>query len=93
MHKIGIFAVGVPLAVVLNRYTTQLAGRHSQAVFRSEARVIEIAQGLSMRSQHPQLMLWVAWLVIMPDHRIADDDVNGHLDVPGFGQLNVPTRC
>ncbi|GGT54065.1 hypothetical protein [Streptomyces coeruleorubidus] len=72
--KIGIPVVGVPLAVVLNRYTTLLAGRHAQAVFRNEARVIEIAEGLSKRSQHPQLMLWVAWLVIMADHKIADDE-------------------
>jgi tellurite resistance protein len=36
--------------------------------------VIELAEGLSKRSQHPQLMLWVAWLVIMADHKIADDE-------------------
>ncbi|MFF4444480.1 hypothetical protein [Streptomyces sp. NPDC001502] len=72
--KIGIPAVGVPLAVVLNRYTTLLAGRHAQAVFRNEARVIEIAEGLSERSRHPQLTLWVAWLVITADRKIADDE-------------------
>lgn len=72
--KIGIPVVGVPLAVVLNRYTTLLAGRHAQAVFRNEARVIELAEGLSKRSQHPQLMLWVAWLVIIADHKIVDDE-------------------
>jgi hypothetical protein len=72
--KIGIPGVGVPLAVVVNRYTTLLAGRHAQAVFRNEARVIELAEGLSKRSQHPQLMLWVAWLVIMADQKIADDE-------------------
>ena len=72
--KAGIPVVGVPVAVMLNRYTTLLAGRHAQAVFRNEARVIELAEGLSKRSQHPQLMLWVAWLVIMADHKIADDE-------------------
>jgi hypothetical protein len=72
--KVGIPVVGVPLAVVLNRYTTVLAGRHAQAVFRNEARVIELAEGLSERSQHPQLMLWVAWLVIMADRKVADDE-------------------
>ena len=72
--KIGMPLVGVPLAVVLNRYTTLLAGRHAQAVFRNEARVIELAENLSVRSQHPQLMLWVAWLVIMADGKIADDE-------------------
>jgi hypothetical protein len=72
--KVGIPVVGVPLAVVLNRYTTLLAGRHAQAVFRNEARVIELAECLSERSQHPQLMLWVAWLVIMADRKVADDE-------------------
>ncbi|MEU5829687.1 hypothetical protein [Micromonospora tulbaghiae] len=72
--KIGIPVVGVPLAVVMNRYTTLLAGRHARAVFRNEARVIELAEGLSERTRHPRSMLWVAWLVIMADHEIADDE-------------------
>ncbi|MEX5296249.1 hypothetical protein QYM41_13310 [Kocuria sp. CPCC 205268] len=72
--KIGIPLVGVPLAVVLNRYTTLVAGRHAQAVFRNEARVIELAENLSEWSRHPQLMLWVAWLVIMADGKITDDE-------------------
>ncbi|MFE6991906.1 hypothetical protein ACFVFN_27605, partial [Streptomyces pharetrae] len=72
--KIGIPLVGVPLAVLLNRYTTLLAGRHAQAVFRNEARVIELAENLSKRSRHPQLMLWVAWLVIRANRKIADDE-------------------
>ena len=72
--KIGIPVIGVPVAVVLNRYTTLLAGRHAQTVFRNEARVIELAEGLTKRSRHPQLMLWVAWLVIKADDKIADDE-------------------
>lgn len=72
--KIGIPLVGVPLAVGLNRYTTLVAGKHAQAVFRNEARVIEIAEGLSARSQHPQLMLWIAWWLITADRKIADDE-------------------
>lgn len=72
--KIAIPVVGVPLALGLNRWTTLIAGRHAQAVFRNEARVIELADNLSERSQHPQLMLWVAWLVIVADRKIADDE-------------------
>jgi tellurite resistance protein len=72
--KVGIPVIGVPLAVVLNRYTTLLAGRHAQAVFRNDARVIELAESLTKRSQHPQLMLWVAWLVITADNKITDDE-------------------
>jgi tellurite resistance protein len=72
--KIGIPLVGVPLAILVNRYTTMIAGRHARAVFRNEARVIELASNLCERSQHPQLMLWVAWLVIMADGKISDDE-------------------
>jgi tellurite resistance protein len=72
--KVGIPLVGIPLTVVLNRYTTMVAGRHARAVFRNEARVIELAERLSSRSQYPQLMLWVAWLVITADNKIGDDE-------------------
>ncbi|MET3719188.1 hypothetical protein [Arthrobacter sp. UYEF21] len=72
--KIGIPLVGIPLSVVMNRYSTLLAGRHAQAVFRNEARVIELAENTIKGSQHPQLMLWVAWLVIMADGKITDDE-------------------
>ncbi|WP_306327405.1 hypothetical protein [Streptomyces venezuelae] len=71
--KIGIPVVGVPLAVVLNRSTTRLAGRQAQDLFRNEARVIELAGELSGRSRHPGLLLWVAWLVIDADRRMTDD--------------------
>lgn len=72
--KVGIPLIGIPLTVVLNRYTTLVAGRHARAVFRNEARVIELAERLSTSSQYPQLMLWVAWLVITADNKISDDE-------------------
>jgi hypothetical protein len=72
--KFAIPLVGIPLAVVLNRYTTLVAGRHARAIFRNEARVIELAENLSKRSQHPHLTLWVTWLVIMADGKKSDDE-------------------
>lgn len=72
--KVGIPLVGIPLAVLVNRYTTQITGRHARAVFRNEARVLEVAGSLIERTKHPQLMLWVAWLVINADDKIADDE-------------------
>jgi tellurite resistance protein len=72
--KIGIPLVGIPLAVVVNRYTTQIAGRHARAVFRNDARVIELAGSLCDRTAHPQLLLWVAWLVIVADGKISDEE-------------------
>ena len=72
--KVGIPLVGIPLAVLVNRYTTQITGRHARAVFRNEARVLEVAVSLIEGTKHPQLMLWVAWLVINADDKIADDE-------------------
>lgn len=72
--KIGIPLVGVPLAVLVNRYTTLIAGRHARAVFRNDARVIELAERLSEQSRHPQLLLWVAWLVITAEGKTSDDE-------------------
>lgn len=72
--KIAIPLAGVPMAVLINRYSTLIAGRHARAVFRNEARVIEIAESLTRRTQHPQVMLWVAWLVVMADRKIDDDE-------------------
>lgn len=72
--KIGIPLVGVPLAVVLNRWTTLVAGRHARLVFRNEARLIELAGRLSKKSRHPASLLWVAWLVVNADAKISDDE-------------------
>src|SRR5690606_16647750 len=72
--KIGIPLVGIPLSVLVNRYSTLITGRHARAVFRNEARVIEVARNLTARSQHPQLLLWVTWLVIMADGKISGDE-------------------
>ncbi|MGQ7312015.1 tellurite resistance TerB family protein [Microbacterium arabinogalactanolyticum] len=72
--KVGIPLVGIPLAVVLNRWTTAIAGRHARAVFRNEARVIEVAERLMERSAHVQLLLWVSWLVVSGDGEISDDE-------------------
>ncbi len=72
--KIGIPLVGIPLSLVLNRYTTQVTGRHARAVFRNEARVLELAESLAKTSTHPGLMLWVAWLVIRAENKISDDE-------------------
>lgn len=71
--KFGIPLVGIPLAVVVNRYTTLAAGRHARAVFRNEARIVEEAQSLTSASEHPRLLLWVAWLVAQADG-VSDDE-------------------
>lgn len=72
--KVGIPFVGVPLAVVVNRQTTLIAGRHARAEFRNEARMIEIAENLSQQVAHPSSALWVAWLVVSAEGKVSDDE-------------------
>ena len=74
--KVGIPLVGVPLAVVLNRQTTMIAGRHAREVFRNEAHTIEVAKNLSKQAKHPECLLWVAWLVTMADTKTSEDEAN-----------------
>lgn len=72
--KVGIPLVGVPLATVLNRYSTLIAGRHAQVVFRNEARIIEAAQGLFGETTSPRALLWVAWAAVTADAKISEDE-------------------
>lgn len=72
--KFTIPGVGIPLSILVNRYTTVVAGRHAQSLFRHEAEVIELADTLVRRTRHPRLMLWVAWLVINADGEITDTE-------------------
>lgn len=72
--KIGIPGVGVPLAAALNRYTTLVAGRHAQSVFRNEARIIELVDRFSESTTDPSLTMWVAWYAVMADGRTSDDE-------------------
>ncbi|MFY1692827.1 hypothetical protein [Plantactinospora sp. WMMB782] len=72
--KFGIPAIGIPVTVVVNRWTTKAAGRYARSVFRNEARVIEVVETLIRRTRHPKLILWVAWLVINADATITDDE-------------------
>ncbi|AKK08347.1 hypothetical protein [Corynebacterium testudinoris] len=72
--KIGIPLVGIPLAVAMNRWTTFIAGRHARKVFRNEARVIESAERLVSRTEHPHLLPWVSWLAVSCDEKTSDDE-------------------
>ena len=72
--KIGIPLLGIPLAVLLNEWSTVVAGRHAKKVFRNEARIRETAERLVTCSKHPRLMLWVAWLVVVAEMKRSDDE-------------------
>ena len=69
--KIGIPLVGVPLAVVLNRWTTKVAGEHAKKVFRAEAQTIEITQQVMEDVDDAGLALWTGWFTIC-DGKISE---------------------
>jgi tellurite resistance protein len=64
--------VSVPLVAGVNYTTTLISGQHAQKVCGDKARVIELAGRLSKRTQHPQLLLWVANLVVRADGDTSD---------------------
>ncbi len=72
--KIGIPIVGVPLSVALNYYSTMIAGKHARAVFRNDARIDETATSAVARTSHPSSLLWVAWMMVLADGKITDDE-------------------
>ncbi|MFJ5145670.1 hypothetical protein [Curtobacterium sp. NPDC088465] len=72
--KIGIPLVGVPLSVALNYYSTVVAGKHARTVFRNDARVEEAAVASVVKSDHPRSLLWVAWMMVLADGKITDDE-------------------
>jgi uncharacterized protein (DUF697 family) len=72
--KVGIPVVGVPLSTVLNRYTTLIAGRHAQDVFRNEARIVEMVERFCDGTGNPSLTMWVAWYAVLADGRTSDDE-------------------
>ncbi len=84
--KVGIPLLGIPLAVLLNRWSTEVAGQHAKSVFRNEARISETAKRLVTRSQHPAVMLWVAWLVVVADKKRSDDEALLMRDLIRFAQ-------
>jgi tellurite resistance protein len=72
--KVAIPVVSVPVAFCINRWSTIVVGNHARTVFRNDAEVIETAQKLVARTEHPALMLWVAWFVVRADGKTTDNE-------------------
>lgn len=72
--KVAIPVVGIPIATGMNYWTTLVAGRNAQKIFRNEGRISELAERLLTRSDHPQLLLWVSWLIVNADSTISEDE-------------------
>jgi hypothetical protein len=65
--KFTIPAVGVPLSIAVNHWSTRSAGAYAGRIFRREAAIAEAARRMTASSDHPAELLWVLWMVIKAD--------------------------
>jgi hypothetical protein len=72
--KFSIPAVGVPLSMLVNRWSTRSAGAYAVTVFRREAAIVEAARWMTARSEHRAELLWVLWMVIKADGLVHEHE-------------------
>ena len=72
--KFAIPAVGVPLSMAVNYWSTRVAGNEAVKVFRQEARIVEAARRMTERTVHHSELLWVLWLIIKSDALIHENE-------------------
>ena len=72
--KFAIPLVGVPLSTGANYWITRTAGVAARDIFRNEARVIEAARRTCSSVDDHEALLWVMWLVIAAEPRVADNE-------------------
>lgn len=72
--KFTIPAVGVPLSIGINYWSTRSAGAYAVRVFRREAAIVETARRMTARSVHPAELLWVLWLTIKADGLVHENE-------------------
>ena len=70
--KFTIPAVGVPLSMAVNYWSTRLSGRQAVMVFGDEARIVAAARRLTERTVHHSELLWVLWLIVKSDALIHE---------------------
>jgi hypothetical protein len=72
--KFAIPAVGVPLSMAVNYWSTKVAGSHAVRLFGSEARIAEAARRMVTSTSHHGELLWVLWMVIKADALVHESE-------------------
>ena len=72
--KFTIPAVGVPLSMGINYWSTRSAGAYAVRVFRREAAIVEAARRMTESTAHRAELLWVLWLVIKADGLVHENE-------------------
>ena len=72
--KFAIPAVGVPLSIGVNHWSTRSAGAYAARVFRREAAIVEAARRMTDGTRHSAELLWVLWMVIKADGLVHENE-------------------
>ena len=72
--KFTIPAVGVPLSIGINYWSTRSAGAYAVRVFRREAAIVEAARRMTDGTRHSAELLWVLWMVIKADGLVHENE-------------------
>lgn len=72
--KFSIPAVGVPLSMGVNYWSTKIVGGQATKIFREEARIAEAAKRMTERTVHHTELLWVLWLIIQSDGLVHENE-------------------
>jgi len=72
--KFAIPAVGVPLSMAVNYWSTRSAGSQAVQMFRTEAGIVAAARRMTRRTVHHSELLWVLWLIIKSDALIHENE-------------------
>ena len=72
--KFAIPAIGVPVTIAVNYWTTSTAGKQIQHDMRKEARIAEIANRIVEKTISKKDLIWTLWTVINADDETDDDE-------------------
>ncbi len=72
--KFTIPAVGVPLSIAVNYWSTKVVGKQATKIFREDARIAEAARRMTERTVHQAELLWVLWLIIKSDGQVHENE-------------------
>lgn len=72
--KFAIPAVGVPVSMAVNYWSTRVAASQAVKMFRGEARIVEAARRMTAGTAHHSELLWVLWLIVKSDALIHENE-------------------
>jgi hypothetical protein len=73
--KFAVPAIGVPLSMAVNHWSTRLAAEQAAKLFRAESRIVAAARRMTeANAPHHAELLWVLWLIVKSDALIHENE-------------------